>query len=172
MFRIIGGDKKEYGPITTDQLRQWMVENRVNGQTLIRPEEGGEWRPLSAFPELNPTLASDTAAPQVGLQAAVSTTDPVSAVIPYRNMPALISYYLAVFSLIPCLGIPLGLAAVVAQQSGGDELIIAMFFAGAWITFVAAVSAMAMMLPAALGVVIAEAFAIRTWIFHVANGGL
>ena len=63
-------------------------------------------------------------------------------------------------------------AAVVAQQSGGDELIVALFFAGAWITFVAAVSAMAMMLPAALGAMLAEAFAIRSWIFHVANGGL
>jgi hypothetical protein len=63
-------------------------------------------------------------------------------------------------------------AAVVAQQTGGDELIVALFFAGAWITFVAAISAMAMMTPAALGALIAEAFAIRTWIFHVANGGL
>jgi hypothetical protein len=33
-------------------------------------------------------------------------------------------------------------------------------------------SAMAMMLPAALGVVISEAFAIRSWMFHVANGAL
>jgi hypothetical protein len=63
-------------------------------------------------------------------------------------------------------------AAVVAQQTGGDELIVAIFFAGAWITFVAAVSAMAMMLPAALGVLIAEAFAIRSWVFHVTNGAL
>jgi hypothetical protein len=63
-------------------------------------------------------------------------------------------------------------AAVVAQQTGGDELIVAILFAGAWITFVAAVSAMAMMLPAALGALIAEALAIRSWVFHVANGAL
>jgi hypothetical protein len=63
-------------------------------------------------------------------------------------------------------------AAVVAQQTGGDELIVAVFFAGAWIMFIAAVSAAAMMLPAALGALIAEAFAIRSWIFHVANGAL
>ncbi len=31
---------------------------------------------------------------------------------------------------------------------------------------------MAMMMPAALGALIAEAFAIRSWVFHVANGGL
>ena len=38
--------------------------------------------------------------------------------------------------------------------------------------FIAAVSAAAMMTPAALGALIAEAFAIRSWIYHVANGGL
>jgi hypothetical protein len=35
-----------------------------------------------------------------------------------------------------------------------------------------AVSATAMLLPAAVGVVIAEALAIRSWIFHAANGGI
>jgi hypothetical protein len=63
-------------------------------------------------------------------------------------------------------------AAVVAQQTGGDELFVALIIAGAWIMFVAAVSAAAMMLPAALGALIAEAFAIRSWVFHVANGAL
>ncbi len=36
----------------------------------------------------------------------------VSAVIPYRNTPALIGYYLGVFGLIPCLGLPLSIAAI------------------------------------------------------------
>ena len=38
--------------------------------------------------------------------------DPVSVIIPYKNMPALVSYYLGVFSLIPCLGIPLAIGAI------------------------------------------------------------
>ena len=33
-------------------------------------------------------------------------------------------------------------------------------------------AAMAMLAPAAVGALIAEAFAIRSWIYHVANGGL
>jgi hypothetical protein len=37
----------------------------------------------------------------------------VSSVIPYRNVPALVGYYLGVFSLIPCLGLVLGPAAVI-----------------------------------------------------------
>jgi hypothetical protein len=36
----------------------------------------------------------------------------VATVVPYKNAPALIGYYLGVFSLIPCLGLPLGIAAI------------------------------------------------------------
>lgn len=41
------------------------------------------------------------------------TTEAVATIVPYRNAPALIAYYLAVFSLIPCAAIPLGITAVV-----------------------------------------------------------
>lgn len=38
--------------------------------------------------------------------------DAAATIIPYRNPPALIAYYCGVFSLIPCLGLPLGIAAI------------------------------------------------------------
>jgi len=44
--------------------------------------------------------------------------DPISTLIPYRNTPALISYYLGVFSIIPCLGLPLGIAALILGIRG------------------------------------------------------
>lgn len=37
----------------------------------------------------------------------------IGALIPYKNTCALISYYLGVFSLIPCVGALLGIAAVI-----------------------------------------------------------
>lgn len=51
MYKIIGADQKEYGPVTIDQLRQWIRDGRVNAQTQARLEPGGQWQPLSAFPE-------------------------------------------------------------------------------------------------------------------------
>ncbi len=38
--------------------------------------------------------------------------DATGGVIPYKNMPALLSYYLGLFSLIPGLGLLLGLISV------------------------------------------------------------
>ncbi len=42
----------------------------------------------------------------------------LGALIPYKNAAALAAYYLGVFSLIPCLGIPLGVAAIICGIVG------------------------------------------------------
>jgi hypothetical protein len=42
----------------------------------------------------------------------------VSTIIPYRNVWALTSYYLGLFSLFPCLGCPMGIAAVILGIKG------------------------------------------------------
>lgn len=42
-----------------------------------------------------------------------SANEAVSTIIPYKNGRALVAYYLGVFSLIPCLGLLLGPAALV-----------------------------------------------------------
>jgi len=51
MYRIIGKDGQQYGPVTTDQLRSWIVENRVNAQTLVQAEGDLQWKPLSLLTE-------------------------------------------------------------------------------------------------------------------------
>ena len=56
MYKIIGADKKEYGPVTAEQLRQWIIEGRVNGQTSVWSEVLGEWKPLAAYPEFEDIL--------------------------------------------------------------------------------------------------------------------
>jgi hypothetical protein len=56
MYRIIGGDRKEYGPVTADELRHWIAEGRLSGQSLVQAEGNSEWRPLSTFPEFADAL--------------------------------------------------------------------------------------------------------------------
>src|SRR5262249_16536902 len=51
MYRIVGADQQEYGPITADQIRQWISEGRLNAQTQARAEGSQEWKPLGNFPE-------------------------------------------------------------------------------------------------------------------------
>jgi uncharacterized membrane protein len=64
MYKIIGADQKEYGPISAEQLRAWIAEGRANGQTLVWSEGASEWKPLAAFPEFADSLrAMPSAAP-------------------------------------------------------------------------------------------------------------
>jgi hypothetical protein len=57
MYTIIGGDQKEYGPVTSEQLRLWVTEGRLSVQSLVQAEGSGEWKPLSSFPEFAGELA-------------------------------------------------------------------------------------------------------------------
>ena len=63
-------------------------------------------------------------------------------------------------------------ALVAANPDAGDDWLIALAFYGPAVALIISVSAVAMMLPAAVGVLISEALAIRSWIFHAANGGI
>ena len=61
-YIIIGGDQKEYGPISTDDVRQWIAEGRLNEQSLMKAESDAEFRPLEKFPEFAVHFASKTPA--------------------------------------------------------------------------------------------------------------
>src|SRR5690606_13167204 len=50
-YFMIGGDGREYGPVTTAQLREWISQRRANGHTRIRREPGREFSPLGDWPE-------------------------------------------------------------------------------------------------------------------------
>src|SRR6267154_2479281 len=65
MYKIIGGDHKEYGPVSADEIRRWLAEGRLNGQSLIRLDSGTEWKPLASFPEFAPDFNAGAQPPQL-----------------------------------------------------------------------------------------------------------
>ena len=52
MYRIIGSDGSEYGPVDAEQIKRWLADGRVNLQSKVLAEGATEWRPLAEFPEL------------------------------------------------------------------------------------------------------------------------
>ena len=62
MYKIIGADQKQYGPISGEQIRQWISEGRVNGQTVACAEGSEDWKPIADFPEFGFTAAPVSAA--------------------------------------------------------------------------------------------------------------
>jgi phage FluMu protein Com len=55
---------------------------------------------------------------ETGPQYMSSDDGTIGGLIPFRNAQALWAYYLGIFSLIPCAGIPLGIAALVLGIRG------------------------------------------------------
>jgi hypothetical protein len=63
MYKIVGADGKEYGPISSDQMKQWIAEGRANGQTRVMPEGATEWKTLSQLPEFAAALGAKAGPP-------------------------------------------------------------------------------------------------------------
>lgn len=98
MYRIIGADGKEYGPISGETLRRWIAENRANGQTMAQAEGTPGWKPLSAFTEFA-TLASP---PPIH---AAPAAFPAEGAHPLKNSPmAVVGLVCSLLGLVCCGG--------------------------------------------------------------------
>ena len=51
MYRIIGTDGRQYGPVNAEQIRRWLAENRLHAQTLVQMEGVPDWKPLGSLAE-------------------------------------------------------------------------------------------------------------------------
>ena len=58
MYKIIGGDRKEYGPVSAEEVLRWLAEGRLNGRSLVQMEGGEEWKALAAYPEFAEALGA------------------------------------------------------------------------------------------------------------------
>jgi len=72
MYKIIGADQKEYGPITADQVRQWIFEGRINAQTKVWTEGSGVWKAVGELPEFAAILPASSAPPAPGAPATIA----------------------------------------------------------------------------------------------------
>jgi hypothetical protein len=108
-YKIKGTDGAEYGPVSTEELQQWIAQNRCTRETLVQVDDSGEWAPLGTLPEFQSAPDLPATAPK--------GDGGVSTLIPYKNTPALVGYYLAVFSglglLCPPAGFVLALPALI-----------------------------------------------------------
>jgi uncharacterized RDD family membrane protein YckC len=56
-YKIIGGDGREYGPVTLDELKNWIRDGRVGRQTQIWRSDLNTWLAASQYQELQSEIA-------------------------------------------------------------------------------------------------------------------
>jgi hypothetical protein len=57
MYRIIGGDQQQYGPVSFDELSAWIQQGRAAGQTMAQVEGSQDWVSLAELPEFAEALS-------------------------------------------------------------------------------------------------------------------
>ncbi|HEX4644868.1 MAG TPA: DUF4190 domain-containing protein [Verrucomicrobiae bacterium] len=102
MYKIIGADGKEYGPISAEQVRQWIAQGRANGQTKIQLEGNNEWKSLSEFPEFAPALPATPPPLPTSVQSIASEP-------PRTSGMAVASLICGILGLFICITAPVGL---------------------------------------------------------------
>jgi len=109
MYKIIGADQKEYGPVTAEQVRQWLAEGRASMQTKVLPEGSTEWKMIGDLPEFA------SAAPGI-VPAMPSVPAPSSAGAELVNAPAIGLIVLAI------VGALLQIASLILNLAGASFL--------------------------------------------------
>jgi len=112
MYKILGGDGKEYGPISADVLRQWITEGRANAQSQVQVVGSTAWVSLGQVAEFAPLFNAPT------LSAL-----PLGALPPDTKIP---NYLVQSILVTLCCCLPGGIAAIVyaaqvnSKQAAGD----------------------------------------------------
>lgn len=115
MYKIIGADGQEYGPVTPEQLRQWITEGRADAQTRAQTLGTTDWKSLKDFPEFAPLFAAPPPAPTP--PAGRPLTPPVPARPPH--VPNHLVW--AILSTLFCC-LPFGIVAIVFAAQVNSKL--------------------------------------------------
>lgn len=109
MYKIIGADQKEYGPVSAEQIRQWLAQGRLNRQSRAQAEGDTNWKPLWELPEFAdelkvppPPPSSVAAAPTAGKTSGMAIASLVLGIAGMFTcgVTALVGLVLGIISLI------------------------------------------------------------------------
>ena len=119
MFKIIGADGKEYGPISLEQLRQWMNEGRIHSGTQVKPEGATCWQTLSSLPEFAGQAPPPPPPPSRRSLAAPDNSK--------MSVMAVISLVLGILGIFSCgvtalVGLVLGIVALLQIKNSDGRL--------------------------------------------------
>lgn len=108
-YRVRMPDGQAYGPAPLEQIVRWASEGRVPRNAVLTGPDGAT------------TMAARVPQIAAALNLAAGRADAgdegLAALVPYRNKPALIGYYLAIVGTLLAILLPAG--AVVAATTGG-----------------------------------------------------
>jgi len=113
MYRIVGVDGRQYGPVSGEQLRQWIAEGRANAQTQAFAEGATEWRPLGGLPEFAGLFTPPTPP---------TIRPPVSGLVRKTNSYAMAGLIFGVLAFFCCCKFLFGVLGIIFSLIGLSQI--------------------------------------------------
>jgi hypothetical protein len=128
MYKIIGADGKQYGPVTQEQMRQWIFQGRANAQTQVQLEGSPDWQPLGSYPEFAEALGGAVAPVLPASAAGPAVTGSREAALIAVRGPAMglkiIAVLMLVFVVLDLIATALGWGGARTSELGfGDQTV-------------------------------------------------
>ena len=96
-YHLIGGDGREYGPYSEDEMTELMADGRLKASSGVKVDDG-EWKPYSVYPELGESMP----AASVRMPGNASL-DKQKALQSRVKKPAIFMIVLSIFSIMTLL---------------------------------------------------------------------
>ncbi len=124
MYKILGSDKKEYGPVTADQIRQWIGERRLDAQTQAQAEGTTEWKPLGSFPEFFTALATPSLTTSSQVPATLAPLASSASALPRTNPMAIAGLIMGILTvtICCCYGLPFNLLGIIFSSMALSQI--------------------------------------------------
>ena len=122
MYKIIGADGQEYGPVSAEQMREWIAEGRADARTQVQATGMTEWKTLATLPEF---AALFSAPPPPAGPAVPPPSPPPAGPIPVAPVAVPNHLVWSILATVFCC-LPFGIVAIVyaaqvnSKLQGGD----------------------------------------------------
>lgn len=101
MYKIIGADGNQYGPVPLEELKSWVRDRRANGDTMVQGPGMTDWRPMRTFSEFSDVLGVPVA------------TQVYPAPTPMQPAQKINDYLVPAILVTLCCCLPAGVVAIV-----------------------------------------------------------
>ena len=120
MYKIIGANGQQYGPVDGEQLRKWITQGRVERTTPVFVEGANDWNFVGLLPEFTGcfTPPPPPIAPPPPATGAAGQ-------LPRTNSYALAGMIFGILSIIPfccCCGFPFSLLGLIFSLIGWSQI--------------------------------------------------
>jgi hypothetical protein len=115
MYKILGADGRQYGPVNAEQLRRWIVEGRANAQTQTLAEGAAEWKPLGSLPE----FAASFPLPAPPVRPVVAHYRKTNAYALWGLICGIVAVF---FCICCCVNIPIGALGLILSLIGLSQI--------------------------------------------------